>query len=96
MSGTSFEYLKAPAPEARRENDPLTETTIGEKELVNTPFIKAVEEKVRLSDGKESRRFLYSPLRRCRHYCLGSGRLDFARETVASSVETQFLGTACG
>lgn len=58
MSNTSsFAFLNAPAPEARREKDPLTETSIGENVLVNTPFIKAVEEKVRLPDGQESRRF---------------------------------------
>lgn len=57
MSATRYPLLSSPAPLAQKDNDPLTEITVGETMLVNTPYIKAVEEKVSLPGGGRSTRF---------------------------------------
>lgn len=57
MSATDYPLLPSPAPFAERDNDPLTETTVCETMLVDTPYIKAVEEKVSLPGGGHSSRF---------------------------------------
>ena len=52
-----YPKLKAPVPRAERENDPLTETSVAERVLLDGRFIKVVEEDVVLPDGRPSRRF---------------------------------------
>lgn len=52
-----YPKLEAPVPRAERENDPLTETSVAERVLLDGRFIKVVEEDVVLPDGRPSRRF---------------------------------------
>ncbi len=57
MNACPYPLLASPVPFAARDNDPLTETTVNEKVLIDRKFIKIVEEDVVIPGGRASKRF---------------------------------------
>lgn len=51
--------IDLPAPRAERENDPLTETTVGSEMIYQNHFIKVLKESVTLPGGESSTRFVF-------------------------------------
>ncbi|MBP3439559.1 MAG: NUDIX hydrolase [Sutterella sp.] len=57
MSQCPYALLESPVPAAERDDDPLTETSLAERTLLDGKFIRVIEEDVRLPDGRPSKRF---------------------------------------
>ena len=57
MSQCPYALLESPVPAAERDDDPLTETSLAERTLLDGKFIRVIEEDVRLPDGRLSKRF---------------------------------------
>ena len=57
MSQCPYVLLESPVPAAERDDDPLTETSLAERTLLDGKFIRVIEEDVRLPDGRPSKRF---------------------------------------